>query len=209
MKLYLVRHGESIGNYENRLQGHADYDLTDLGQQQAVLTSERLRDEGVTAVYTSPLLRAEATANTIAGMLGCQPRPLPGVSEYDFGDMAGSTYAEVRERFQNVGLADRVYAGEEGRDAFFTRVTDSVWKVIDSHPGEAVAVVSHGGPIALFCQSVLGLPYKRPMPFVLDNCSLNIIEASDDTSLERVRRCVLVHLNDRCHLVQSTYEEEA
>jgi probable phosphoglycerate mutase len=209
MKLYLVRHGESIGNFENRLQGHTDYALTALGQQQAILTARRLREEGVTAVYTSPLLRAEVTAKTIADVLGCEPRVLPGVSEYDFGDMAGSTYAEVRERFQNVGLADRVYAGEEGRDAFFTRVTDSVWKVIDSHPGEAVAIVSHGGPIALFCQSILGLPYKRPMPFVLDNCSLNIIEASDDASLERDGRCVLVHLNDRCHLVQSSHQEEA
>ena len=50
------------------------------------------------------------------------------------------------------------------------------------HPDEAVAVVSHGGPIALFCQTVLGLPYRRPMPFAIDNCSLNVIEVSGSLS---------------------------
>jgi broad specificity phosphatase PhoE len=200
MKLILVRHGESVGNYENRLQGHTDYELTELGRTQAALTAKRLRDEGVTALYTSPLLRAQATAKTIADVLGCEMRLLSGVSEYDFGEMAGATYAEVRERFQNTGLAERVYSGEEGREAFFERVTQSVWRVIDSHPAEAAAIVSHGGPIALFCQSVLGLPYKRPMPFVLDNCSLNVIEASDDVRQKRDSRLVLVRLNDTCHL---------
>lgn len=209
MKLILIRHGESIGNFENRLQGHTDYDLTDLGRQQAALTAARLAQEGVTAVYTSPLLRALATAETIAGVLCCEARLLAGVSEYQFGEMAGSTYAQVRERFQNTGLAERVYPGEEGREAFFDRVSESLWRVIDSHPSQAVAIVSHGGPIALFCQNVLGLPYKRPMPFSLDNCSLNVIEAADDPRLGRDERCVLVRLNDRCHLVESSAEEEA
>jgi hypothetical protein len=51
----------------------------------------------------------------------------------------------------------------------------------------------------LFCQSVLGLPYKRPMPFGVDNCSLAIIDVVDQLgSVER--EAVLVRLNDKCHL---------
>ena len=203
MKLYLVRHGESIGNYENRLQGQEDYDLTDLGRQQAERTARRLGDEKVAAIYTSPLLRAANTAAAIAGVLGVKPELLPDVAEYHFGEMAGATYAEVRERFAanqpttTVAPQERVYPGEEGRDVFFERVTESLWRIAAEHPGQSIAVVSHGGPIALFCQTVLGLPYKRPMPFNITNCSLTVVEVPDNGDRDAA---VLVSLNDTQHL---------
>ncbi|HWO71942.1 MAG TPA: histidine phosphatase family protein [Dehalococcoidia bacterium] len=198
MRLVLVRHGESVGNFENRLQGQADFDLTERGRKQAELTADRLLDLGVRAVYTSHLLRAHQTALIFGERLGVEPELLHDVSEYHFGELSGQTYAEIRERFgAATNPADRVYPGEEGREAFFQRVTQALWKVVDAHPGETVAVVSHGGPIALFCQLVLGLPYKRPMPFSINNCSLNIIEAQE-TPLQR--RAMLLRLNDTCHL---------
>ena len=206
MRLILVRHGESVGNSENRLQGHNDYDLTDLGRAQAMLTAGRLAELGTHAVYTSPLLRAGATASTIAARLQVEAQTLPGVSEYIFGELSGSTYAELRERFANdprmaaIPAAERVYPGEEGRHVFYDRVTSSLWQVIEAHLGQTVAVVSHGGPIALFCQYVLGLPYKRPMPFAINNCSLTHVGVSEDSTLPREARVRLVQLNDTCHL---------
>jgi broad specificity phosphatase PhoE len=207
MRLILVRHGESIGNSENRLQGQEDYPLTARGEVEATLTAERLAEEGTSAVYTSPLLRAFSTAKEIADRLAVEPRVLADVSEYHFGEMSGMTYAEVRERFAaDPAMAalrpqERVYAGEEGRDNFFRRVTDSLWGVIDSHSAATVAVVSHGGPIALFCQTVLGLPYQRPMPFSIGNCSLTVVEVLDDARAPRDERAVLACLNDTSHLV--------
>jgi probable phosphoglycerate mutase len=122
--------------------------------------------------------------------------------------MSGMTYAEVRGHFERHGIpvtaptTERVYEGEEGRDNFYRRVTESIWQVMDTHPGETVAIVSHGGPIALFCQTVLGLPYKRPMPFGINNCSLNVIDAPDGMPA-RERSLTLLHLNDTCHLRES------
>jgi broad specificity phosphatase PhoE len=203
MRLILVRHGESIGNFENRLQGQADYDLTELGREQARLTADRLRDLGTSAIYSSHLLRAHETARRIAGRLGLEPEVLNDVSEYHFGEMSGSTYAEVRERFgAGTSAAERVYPGEEGRDVFFNRVTTALWKVASAHPDETVAVVSHGGPIALFCQAVLGLPYRRPMPFSIANCSLSIIDVTESEG--GGRESLLVRLNDTCHLRKLT-----
>lgn len=206
MKLILVRHGESVGNFENRLQGHEDYDLTDLGREQAFATAERLSLMGTSALYASPLLRAANTAKTIGARLSLTPGVLPDVSEYHFGELAGATYADLRRHFDQQGggtataqPAERVYPGEEGRENFYRRVTESIWAVMDRHPGETVAVVSHGGPIALFCQTVLGLPYRRPMPFGVSNCSLSIIESPDGLPA-RERRLRLDVLNDTCHL---------
>ncbi len=199
MKLILVRHGESVGNYENRLQGQADYELTELGRRQAALTAERLHQLGATALYSSHLSRAHETARSIGARLAIEPVILEDVSEYHFGEMSGKTYAEIRERFAAIANpAERVYPGEEGRDVFWDRVTTTLWRLAESHPAETVAVVSHGGPIALFCQAVLGLPYRRPMPFSIDNCSLNVFEASITSSGER--HAVLLNLNDTCHL---------
>lgn len=201
MRIILVRHGESVGNFENRLQGQEDYELTDLGRRQSLLTASRLHALGVSALYTSHLKRAHETATTIASRLGIEPVILEDVAEYHFGHLSGQTYAEIRERFGALANpAERTYPGEEGRDAFFERVTTALWRLAETHPDEAVAVVSHGGPIALFCQSVLGLPYKRPMPFAISNCSLNVIEASKIDPESREAR--LLHLNDICHLTK-------
>jgi broad specificity phosphatase PhoE len=199
VRLILVRHGESVGNFENRLQGQEDYGLTDLGRRQAVLTAERLHEFGASALYTSHLSRAHETARTIGRRLGIDPVVLEDVSEYHFGEMSGQTYAQIRERFASISNpAERVYPGEEGRDNFWNRVTTALWGIAEAHPQETVAVVSHGGPIALFCQAVLGLPYRRPMPFAINNCSLNVFEAS--ISLAGEREAVLLNLNDICHL---------
>ena len=202
MNVILVRHGESVGNFENRLQGQADYDLTDLGRQQARNTADRLHALGASAVYCSHLLRAHATAHAIASRLGLDPIVTEDVAEYHFGEMSGATYAEIREKFGAVANpAERVYPGEEGRDAFFARVTNAVYRIADEHQDETVAIVSHGGPIALFCQSVLGLPYKRPMPFSIDNCSLSVIEVTGNGDSRQLR---LQRLNDTCHLNELT-----
>lgn len=199
MKIILVRHGESIGNFENRLQGQEDYDLTELGYRQAICTAQKLQQLGVSALYSSHLLRAQATARAIGEKIGVSPILQPDVAEYHFGEMSGATYAEVRERYGVLANpAERVYPGEEGRDVFFQRVTQAIYRVMDDHPGESVAIVSHGGPIALFCQAVLGLPYIRPMPFSINNCSLNIIEAWPNQNDQREMK--LVRLNDTCHL---------
>jgi broad specificity phosphatase PhoE len=203
MRLLLIRHGESVGNFENRLQGQEDYDLTDLGRQQAALTGERLACEGVTAVYASPLLRAVTTARLIGAALGREPVILPDLSEYHFGELAGKTYADLRQHFagqQTPGATpqERVYPGEEGRDNFYRRVTEAAARIIAGHPGETVAIVSHGGPIALLGQSVLGLPYTRPMPFAVGNCSITAVDAADTNP--SLQASVLVSLNDTCHL---------
>jgi broad specificity phosphatase PhoE len=206
MRVYLVRHGESIGNYENRLQGTEDYDLTEKGVAQAHATAERLHAEGVRHVYSSPLTRAYSTAAVIGARIGVEPVPVHDVREYDFGELAGNTYADLRQRFGGPATGpdgrpqERVYPGEEGRDTFFNRVMAAYENIIAAHPGETVAIVSHGGPIALLCQTVLSLPYRRPMPFGVDNCGFTIVEVSEQEPPPGRPRQVLLRLNDTCHL---------
>lgn len=201
MRLLLVRHGESTGNAEGRLQGHSDFPLTPRGLEQARRLAARLSDVPIAAVYTSPLARAAQTAAAVAEPHGLPVLDLPGVQEYDMGPhVSGLAWREIRDRYPDVwaALIDRTgpypkYPGEEGREAFRRRVAGALWGLADRHPGEFVVVVTHAGPIAVFCLEVLDLPYRRPIPLEFHNASLTAVDVQPG-------RGAILTLNDTCHL---------
>ncbi len=77
MRLYLIRHGEP------------DYDrdcLTENGVQQAIKTAGRLKEENLTAIYSSPMNRAKETASYTADLYGLPVKILDFMHEIDWGD---------------------------------------------------------------------------------------------------------------------------
>src|SRR3989304_8489878 len=120
MRLLLLRHGESIGNAEWRLQGQLDYPLSPQGAAQARRLAEALRVYAPQALYASPVRRALETAQVVGEALGLELQIAPGVAEYDFGELAGLTREEILERAPELeGLRDRQgrfppMPGEEG-----------------------------------------------------------------------------------------------
>ncbi len=206
MRWLLIRHGESVGNLEWRLQGHQEFILTDQGRAQAELVAQRLAGLEVAAVYSSPIRRAWDTAQAVARGLGLEVQALPDVQEYDFGELSGLTFVEIRERAPEVAtaIASRAgqfppYPGEEGRETFRRRVCDALWALEERWPGGTVALVTHAGPIAAFLLDVLGMPYRRPIPFTVSNGSITVVE-TPERRWPGAPRGILVSLNDTCHL---------
>jgi broad specificity phosphatase PhoE len=206
MRWLLIRHGESVGNREWRLQGQREYPMTERGRCQAEALAHRLARRRVAAVYSSPLQRAWETATVIAGALGLEAQALPAIQEYDFGELSGLTWREIRERAPAVAeavVSHSVeyphYPGEEGRENFRQRVCDALWDLRERHRGETVAVVTHAGAIAVFLLAVLGRPYQRPIPFVVENGSITVVETLEQSGLG-APPAMLVSLNDVCHL---------
>ena len=66
MKLILVRHGETLWNRENRIQGHTDVELSDDGRMQVKKLALSMEKDKIDAIYSSPLKRAYDTARAIA-----------------------------------------------------------------------------------------------------------------------------------------------
>ena len=91
MRLLLVRHAESVGNHELRLQGRAEFPLTDRGRRQADALAAALAEAPVRAVYSSPIRRALDTAEAIAARRGLTVEVRPALQEYDFGELSGLT----------------------------------------------------------------------------------------------------------------------
>ena len=206
MRWLLIRHGESVGNREWRLQGQKEFPLSERGRAQAELVARRLAGMDIAAVYSSPMRRAWETAQAVARRLGLAVQALPGVEEYDFGELSGLTWPEIHERAPEVtatmashGGEFPEYPGEEGREAFRQRVCTALWRLQDRHDRETVAVVTHAAAILVFLLDVLGLAYRRRLPFTLDNGSITVVE----TPTQRWPGAppgVLVSLNDVCHL---------
>ena len=206
MRLLLIRHAESLGNRELRLQGQVEFPLTERGRRQAEELAALLAERQVIAVYSSPIRRALDTAEAIASPLGLTVEVQAALQEYDFGKLSGLTWPEIREqrpRLIEQLLSDSAdypdYPGEEGREQFRQRVCEALWAISERQTGEeSVAVVTHAGPIGVFLLDVLQRGYHRPMPFTLDNASVTTVEIAE---LQPVRpRAILVGLNDTCHL---------
>ena len=96
MRLPLVRHGETDWNLNTRVQGRLDTPLNATGLRQAELLGAALQREALTAIFASPLQRAQTTAAAIAQHHGLPVATLPGLSELDQGDLEGLPAAEIR-----------------------------------------------------------------------------------------------------------------
>lgn len=206
MRWLLIRHGESVGNREWRLQGQKEFAMSERGRRQVERLGRRLAGVNIAAVYSSPIRRAWETAEVIAHSLGLAVQALPGVEEYDFGELSGLTWAEICQREPELAaaIASRSseyprFPGEEGREAFRQRVCVALWGLQERHGRETVAVVTHAGPIAVFLLDVLGLPYRPPLPFTLGNGSITVVETPPQ-QWPGAPRGILARLNDVCHL---------
>jgi probable phosphoglycerate mutase len=205
MRLLLIRHGESQGNAEGRMQGRADFPLTALGSRQARALADRLVSLGIDALYSSPLLRARMTADAVAGAAGLDVVEDDRLQEYDVGDISGMTWRDVKERYPEIARQYREesgfpsFPGSESRDDFMARVRDSIGEIVGRHEGSGtVAVVTHGWPILVYVMDSLGTEYSRPPRFRVDNTSVHTIEYGERTGFPAR---TVVGLNDTSHLL--------
>jgi len=208
MRLLLIRHAESEGNAQGRLQGRKEYPLSQRGIGQAGALADRFATLPIAAVYASPIRRAADTAEAVAGGLGLTVRSEPRVQEYDFGaKLSGLTWQEIRELQPDVvsslvsgGSEFPAYPGEEGREAFRDRVTTAIAEIVQRHAADqSVAVVTHAGPVIVYLMEVLGRAYSRPIPFSIDNASITTVEFATNPAHYRAA-AVVTGINDTCHL---------
>jgi probable phosphoglycerate mutase len=161
-RLYLVRHGATPLTAEDRFSGAAGVDLSDEGRWQADRLGARLRREGISAVYASPLSRTVETARRVAGPCGLAPVLRDGLREISHGHWEGLTRGEVEVRFADEYAAWQedpfTFApdGGESGAAVLARALPVVREVVTRHPGERVVVVAHKATLRLVLSSLLG-----------------------------------------------------
>ena len=102
MKLILVRHGETLSNRENRVQGTTDMELSDYGRMQADKLAESLKGEPIERIVSSPLKRAYETAKAISRFHGAIIEADSDLQEMNHGDFENLTIQELKENHISV-----------------------------------------------------------------------------------------------------------
>jgi broad specificity phosphatase PhoE len=93
--IYVVRHGRTALNAQDRFRGRADPPLDQVGHVEALTAARTLEDLGLLAVHTSPLRRALETAGPIAERAGVPVHVVLGLTDLDYGRWEGRTRVEA------------------------------------------------------------------------------------------------------------------
>jgi broad specificity phosphatase PhoE len=166
--LYLIRHGTTTMNVENRYRGRRDVPLDARGWADAVESARRLSPLGLAAVYAGPLRRTINTAQVIADECRIPDvRILHGLVNLDYGEWEGMTVEEA-SMYDPQGY--KLYSerheeaicpsGERLSDAH-ARMMEAIQLIEGRHRGERVAAVSHAVTIRLLVSKLLGITGTR------------------------------------------------
>jgi broad specificity phosphatase PhoE len=155
-----LRHGESVGNAEERLQGQKDYPLNDTGRAQARALAQRWKDEEVVfdKIFASPLARARETAQIIAAALEVPVEFDPIWMERAGGELQGLTASEMRQLPKPDFTNPYVPMGGSGEGdwALYLRGGQALHGLL-LKPIGSYLVVSHGGLLNQVLHAAAGL----------------------------------------------------
>jgi alpha-ribazole phosphatase len=158
--LLLVRHAET--DMAGRFCGHSDPGLNERGSQQLAGLVRMLSEHAIRRIYTSDLLRAQQTAQAIAGHFGVELHVRAGLREIYFGQWEGLTGNEIEAR--DPALTKRwaeeyphsTAPGGESFQKFESRVRGEMASLLREATNFPIAVVTHAG----FIRTVLTNGWK-------------------------------------------------
>lgn len=183
MLLYLIRHGESVGNLNHLMFGHSDHPLTENGILQAEDVRKKLQDVSVAHCYSSTLKRASHTANICFGEKSVPITYTNALCEQYMGSWEDMTFDELKEKYP-----DELYAmmtdwtenppvGGETFDEMHARVAACIDEIISR--GEDAAIVAHNGPLSMIVTYLLGLEKKSVENFYFLHGCYTVISIND------------------------------
>ncbi|WP_312992053.1 2,3-bisphosphoglycerate-dependent phosphoglycerate mutase [Chryseobacterium flavum] len=157
-KLFLVRHGQSLWNLENRFTGWHDIDITELGIEEAKRAGMILKDEKIDIAFTSALIRAQHTLTVILSEIGKPDIPViidKALNERSYGSLEGLNKAETAQKYgdEQVHIWRRSYdvippGGESLKDTYNRVIPYFENKVAPLlKKGENILIVAHGNSL--------------------------------------------------------------
>ncbi len=163
--LYLVRHGETVDNARQIMQGQTQGELNAAGIAQAQTLREKLLSIQVDAFVSSDLNRAVHTCTILAEGRGVSITETPLLRERDWGDFTGEYIPALADRPwpENVESAERLQA----------RARNFLTWVRITYPGQTVVAVGHG----IINKAIQSVYYQKPMSKIMrmDNAEMRIL----------------------------------
>ena len=159
-----VQHTQSVHHTNGMVGSWTDWDLTDLGREQADHIGRKLKDElsGKDVImYSSDLKRAQQTAEEIAKYLGVKPILRQELRERNLGKCCGKSVQWLRENIEcpEKTVDDRLFSDGESRRDAWNRLKPFYDEVM-SGSDENILIVSHGDLLSIWNAVYLGLPVE-------------------------------------------------
>ncbi len=212
MKLYIVRHGESVGNAGSLTQGN-DEPLTEKGVRQAQFVAKRFKTIEVDVVLSSTANRAMETAKIIGDEIG---KPIEHNSVFLEHQQATSTRKKLRtdehvvamrqSRKENYHTSGWRQEDEENFEDLRARGI-SAWDFISNRPESNILLVSHGFFIRMMVAiSIMGEGltshefWKFLLALFTRNTGITILESKPEDAPEDDPKWKLITWNDHAHL---------
>jgi broad specificity phosphatase PhoE len=169
--LFLVRHGETYFNQEDRIGGNSD--LTDMGLAQANGLADYFANERIPIIFTSNYKRTLQTASPIAEKQDhCSMISLPEFNEIYAGACDGMTYGEIREQMPEVATDrknnkyDYVYPAGEGYASMEKRIHRGLQKVFYlNNYDDNIMIVGHRAVNRMILSDFVFRPRKE-VPYI-------------------------------------------
>jgi broad specificity phosphatase PhoE len=199
-RLFLVRHGATSATEEDRFSGSTGTELSERGRWQAARLGERLAQQNLTAIYSSPLGRALDTARIVAGHCGLDLGTRDGLREIGHGQWEGMKRDDVEREFAAEYAAWEADpftfapAGGESGVTVLARALPVIREIVTTHPGGQVLVVSHKATLRLVLSSLLAFdPRGYRDRLEQSPACLNVVDFRDPVKVR------LMLFNDTSH----------
>lgn len=193
MNLFIIRHGECLGQCDPAYYTDPDSPLSARGEAQAHWVAHQLRAEQMSHILSSPLLRSLATAHIIADVLASAPVDV----WLDMREAWDTPYRGVgrsilQQRFPRALLPPTIadegwdHPGDASYERFFARATDVLHRIkTNFEPTDRIALVTHGGFANALLHAILKIALVTPQWFELANGSLSHIRLVPEPEKER------------------------
>ena len=185
--IIFLRHGQAENNTKRILAGRTEgIPLTKIGIEQAEQIGKYLKPIGISAIYSSPIERANNTAKIVAESNSIDYKLDERLTELDMGKFTRMPYDEIFAKHGNVFLkfySDDPIISEHNVETFphvQKRVMDMLDYTIKKHDQENVLLVTHMDPIKSVIAKVIDLKPLSLFELIIANCSLTIIKHHDE-----------------------------
>jgi len=161
VKIYLIRHGESVSDVKEKYDGDYDDCLIEKGLDEAKIIAEKLLNNNIQAIFSSSKIRALETSEILKKVLKCGIIIIKDLNERDiYGAYPNLSKDYPEEEYRRLGeIVSDQETEIEGVETFLhfkNRITESFLK-ITNNDYQTIAIITHGGPIRCILWEVLKL----------------------------------------------------
>lgn len=184
-KLILVRHALTTDNQDNKLSGHIDSVVSEIGKKQIDKLTTYLEKVDIHKIYTTTSSRTKDTVQKIANLKKINIIQKEALKEISFGDFEGITFEKIKKNhpkeFQDMidkGYEYKYPNGESLIDSY-KRVANEISEIIIDNKDKTILICSHGGTIRNIITYLISNSYEYHWNFKIDNASVTILEVEN------------------------------